>query len=42
MTPSFALRTTARFERMFRKLLIRHSGLREIRERIGEILGDDL
>lgn len=41
MTPPFSLRSAAHFERLFRKLLIRHSELREIRERVGEILSSD-
>lgn len=41
MTPPFSLRSTAHFERLFCKLLIQHSQLQKILERVGTILSDD-
>lgn len=41
MTPPFSVTLTSRFERLFRKLLAAHPDLRAIRDRVGEILGND-
>jgi hypothetical protein len=41
MTPAFSIRTTRRFERMFRSLLQRHPDLRAVQDRAREILGAD-
>ena len=41
MTPQFSVRSTPRFERLFRKLQRAHSELRTIRDRVGEILETD-
>jgi hypothetical protein len=41
MTPPFSVRSTPRFERLFRNLLKAHRELRAIRDRVGEILETD-
>jgi len=41
MTPSFSLTSTPHFERLFRRLLVGHPELRDIRDRVGEILSTD-
>jgi hypothetical protein len=41
MTPPFSVRSTPRFERLFRNMLKAHRELRAIRDRVGEILETD-
>ena len=41
MTPSFALRTTSRYERLVRKLLKGHPELRDLQRRVREMLRSD-
>lgn len=41
MTALFLVRSSARFERLFRKLFRRHPELRALRDRVGDILETD-